>query len=218
MPSREQIYIDVCAANGVTLDPRILARKIPIADMYWRDENRKTPIDKMNKLQQFNFYIKYISRVLKEAGVKANIVLATKILLRMRRISWEFVAFDDSIPTLNLLKKQGFKLGLISNIDRKIDETYRSLGFLEFLDFSVTSHEIGCDKPDPRIFLAALKKVDMNPDEAIYIGDQYLMDVVGARNAGIKPLLLDRYNWFDDIDDCPRIKSLSEITQYLETP
>jgi putative hydrolase of the HAD superfamily len=217
IPSREQIYIDVCAANGITLDPKILARKITIADMYWRDENRKSPIEKKNKLQQFHFYVKYISRVLKEAGVKANTVLAVKILLRMRRVSWEFVAFDDSIPTLKLLKKQGFKLGLISNIDRKIDETYQSLGFLEFLDFSITSHEIGCDKPDPRIFMAALEKVNVTPDEAIYIGDQYNMDVVGARNAGIRPLLIDRYNWFEDINDCPRIKSLSEIMQYLET-
>lgn len=215
-PSREQVYVDVCADNGITLNPKILARKINIGDMYWRDENRKSPIEKRNKLQQFRFYISYISRILKESGVKANTVLATKILLKMKSIDWKFVAFDDAVPTLRSLKKRGFKLGLISNVDKKIDEVYQSLGFLEHLDFVVTSLEAGYDKPDPRIFIAALEKADAKPDEAIYIGDQYHLDVVGARNAGIKPLLIDRYDWFDDINDCPRIKSLTEITAYLE--
>jgi REG-2-like HAD superfamily hydrolase len=214
-PSREQIYVDVCADNGITLSPKILARKITIGDMYWRDENRKSPIEKRNKIQQFRFYINYISRILKESGVKSNTILATKILLRMKKIAWKFEAFDDSVPTLILLKKRGFKLGLISNVDKKIDEVYQSLGLLEHLDFVVTSHEAGCDKPDPRIFMAALEKAGVNPDEAIYVGDQYHLDVVGARNAGIKPILIDRYDWFDDINDCPRIKRLSEITEYL---
>ena len=216
-PSREQIYVDVCAENGITLNPKILARKLPVGDMYWRNENRKSPIEKRNKLQQFRFYINYISRVLKESGVKSNTILSAKILLRMKNIAWKFVAFEDAVPTLIQLKKLGLKLGLISNVDKNIDDVYQSLGFLQHLDFTVTSNEAGCDKPDPRIFMVALEKAGVNPDEAIYVGDQYHLDIVGARNAGITPLLIDRYDWFDDIDDCPRIKNLPEIIDYLET-
>jgi putative hydrolase of the HAD superfamily len=215
-PSREQLYVDVCADNGITLSLKTLARKITIGDLYWRDENRKSPIEKRNKIQQFRFYINYISKILKESGVKANTVLAAKILNRMKSMEWKFVAFDDAVPMLSLLKKKGYMLGLISNVDKNIDEVYQSLGFLEHLDFTVTSHEAGCDKPDPKIFMVALEKAGAKPEEAIYIGDQYHLDIVGARNAGIKPILIDRYDWFDDIDDCPRIKNLTELTAHLE--
>jgi putative hydrolase of the HAD superfamily len=215
-PSREQIYVDVCAANGIDLDPKILARRIYIADTYWRDENRKSPVDKRSKLQQFIFFMKYISRVLQEAGVKANIILTVKLLLRMKQIKWEFTAFDDTIPTLKSLKKEGYKLGLISNVDKNMEEVYQSLGFMDYLDFNVTSDEAGCEKPDPRIFQTALAKAHVTPEETMFIGDQYDMDIVGAKNAGIQAILIDRNNWFDDINDCPRINSLFEITKYLE--
>jgi putative hydrolase of the HAD superfamily len=217
-PSREQLYVDVCAANGINLDPKILARKIYIADMYWRDENRKSPMEKKNKLLQFLFYIKYISRVLQESGVKANSILAVKILLRMKQIKWEFVNFNDSIPTLKSLKEKGYKLGLISNVDKNIETTYKSLGILDYLDFNVTSGEAGCEKPDPGIFQTALAKGNISAEETLFVGDQYDLDIVGARNAGIKAILIDRNDWFDDINDCPRIKSLSQIKEYLKTP
>lgn len=214
-PSREQVYLDVCAENGTNLEPKVLAHALNVADNYWRDENRNSPVENKNKLQQFAFYVRYISRALSEAGVKNNKIMAIKTLQRMKKINWEFKTFDDSIPTLSMLKKSGLKVGLISNVYKNIEKTYQSLGLLEFLDFIVTSSEVGCEKPDPRIFQAALNKANIESNEAIYVGDQYQLDIVGARNVGIKAIFLDRDNWFDDITDCPRISSLSQVTEYL---
>ena len=79
----------------------------------------------------------------------------------------------------------------------------------------VTSQDAGANKPQPEIFRFALQKAGVKPAEAIYIGDQYQVDVVGARGAGMKAILLDRAGNHENITDCPRIQSLTEVTKYL---
>ncbi len=89
------------------------------------------------------------------------------------------------------------------------------LGLEPYLDFVVTSQEVGADKPKPPIFLAALDKARVNASKAVHVGDQYNMDVVGARGVGIAPILIDRYDTYPEVSDCPRIRSLTELVQYL---
>ena len=86
---------------------------------------------------------------------------------------------------------------------------------MPYLDMVLSSQEIGSAKPDPLIFIAALKKLNVQAREAIYIGDQYETDVLGARGAGINPILIDRFDLYLQISDCPRIRSLSEVLKYL---
>jgi putative hydrolase of the HAD superfamily len=92
---------------------------------------------------------------------------------------------------------------------------YHKLGLEPYLDFVVTSEEVGSDKPKPPIFLAALDRAGVNASEAAHIGDQYEIDVVGARGAGIKPILIDRYDIYPEVSDCPRFHSLTELAEYL---
>jgi FMN phosphatase YigB (HAD superfamily) len=81
----------------------------------------------------------------------------------------------------------------------------------------VTSQEVGFNKPQPEIFLAALKQAGVKPPEAVYVGDQHQIDVVGARGAGMLGILLDRYGYFEEITDCPRIRRLTEVAEHLKT-
>jgi putative hydrolase of the HAD superfamily len=96
-----------------------------------------------------------------------------------------------------------------------MESTYTELGLQPYLDFKVTSAEVGYDKPRPEIFMAALEKGKVKSKEALYVGDQYDVDIIGARGVGMKAVLIDRNNYFPDITDCPRIRSLTEITQYI---
>jgi putative hydrolase of the HAD superfamily len=84
-----------------------------------------------------------------------------------------------------------------------------------YIDFVVTPYDAGADKPDPQIFRFALKKAGVIADKTIYIGDQYKVDIMGARGVGITALLIDRYNIYTDTTDCPRINSLFELNKYL---
>ncbi|MBA7472628.1 (S)-2-haloacid dehalogenase 4A [subsurface metagenome] len=126
-----------------------------------------------------------------------------------------FALFDDVLSTLKTLKQQNFILGLLTNLDRDMVSICRELGLEPYLDFVVTAKEAGADKPSPPIFLAALDKAGVNASEAVHVGDQYKLDVIGARAIGINPILVDRYDIYPEVSDCPRIHSLTELAQHL---
>ena len=79
----------------------------------------------------------------------------------------------------------------------------------------VTSLGVGFHKPQPEIFQEALRQAGVEASEAVYVGDQYQIDVVGARGAGVKGVLIDRGDDFREITDCPRIQNLADIVQHL---
>ena len=214
-PSREDIYINICSEHGIHVEPKALAQSLPSADMFWRDENRRSPVDKRTQEEQAAFYSEYVIRVIRGAGAEISRELALEILLKLQKMSWKFTIYDDVLTTLKLLKDRNLILGLISNVGQDMEETLNDLGIQPYLDFNVTSFEAGCDKPQPEIFLAALQKARVKPEEAVYVGDQYDMDVTGARGVGMESILLDRNDWFSNITDCPRIQSLAEIVKYI---
>ena len=89
------------------------------------------------------------------------------------------------------------------------------LGLASYLDLIVTSREVGSNKSDPRIFLAALERAGVEASQALYMGDQYNPDIVGPREVGISAVLLDRFELLEESVDCPRIKTLAEVLEHL---
>jgi REG-2-like HAD superfamily hydrolase len=214
-PPREQAYIDICKEHGIKLEEKSLAKSLPIADQFWRDENRHNPIDNKTPEEKFNFWTDYVIRAVEGAGAVISRDVARKILSTMQQTKYEFRAYADVIGTLKILKEHKLILGLISNVAKDIQKTFNDLGLQPYLDYYVTSLEVGYDKPQPEIVQAALQKARVKSDEALYIGDQYELDIVGARGVGIKAVLIDRNNWFPEITDCPRIQTLNKITTYV---
>jgi putative hydrolase of the HAD superfamily len=78
----------------------------------------------------------------------------------------------------------------------------------------LVSGVVGVSKPNPEIFRLALAQAEAKPEETVHVGDVYEADVVGARNAGIKGILLDRTG-AQRAQDCPCIQGLSEIYPHL---
>jgi HAD superfamily hydrolase (TIGR01549 family) len=214
-PLREDVYIDASHELGIEVEAKALFTSLAAADIFYRNENSRSPIDKKTVEEQISFYVEYITRILGGAGVEIGRDAALQILAKIREYKWEFKVYDDALSTLQILKKRGLILGLISNVAQDMESTYTKLGLQQYLNFKVTSAEVGHDKPRPEIFLAALKKAAVKPEEALFVGDQYQIDIVGARGVGIKALLIDRNDYFPDITDCPRIRSLTEITKYV---
>jgi len=214
-PCREEFYVNTCRELGITVKARALFTSLAAADIFYRNENSRSPIDKRTPEEKINFYVEYVTRILGGAGVEIGSETALQILAKLREQKWEFKTYDDTLPTLKGLDERNLTLGLISNVAQDMEATYTELGLQPYLDFKVTSAEVGCDKPNPEIFQAALEKAQVKPEESIYIGDQYDLDIVGARGVGMKALLIDRNDYFPDITNCPRIRSLTEITQYI---
>lgn len=161
-------------------------------------------IDKAPFLKWWDVLLSYIGGNLPE-NTKLEI---TKLAgARVKVAKW--VLYDDVLPILERLKKQGLILGLISNI------TMHRAGLEKYLDVTVTAKDVGAGKPDTIIFSTAIRQAELDASEVLYVGDQYEIDVLGANKAGIKAILIDRYDLVHPIKGCPYIKTLSELTNYI---
>src|SRR4030042_3249617 len=174
---------DACREVGFEVVEEKLSRGLLMADQFYIEENTRSPLRNRPPPEQMKLYAQYERIVLREAGVEISEELALRIMQKLGGVSAKlnFVLFDDVTPTLELLKQRGLVLGLISNIDRDIMPFCQELGIAPYLDFVITSQEAGSTKPHPPIFLAALKRAGVEASEAVYVGDQYNLDIVGAR-------------------------------------
>lgn len=106
--------------------------------------------------------------------------------------------FDDVIPALTELKRQGFRLGVISNFDSRLDDVLRGCELAEFFDSVHISTRVGAAKPDPLLFDAALAHHRIEASQAWHVGDSPREDFEGAQAAGLRGILLNRQTAADN--------------------
>lgn len=128
--------------------------------------------------------------------------------------SLRFGRFADAVPTLAALRRGGHRLVVVSNWDASLPDLLGRLELAPLLDGSVTSAEAGARKPDAAIFTRALALVGVEPAAAIHVGDSVEEDVVGARNAGIEPVLLRR----DGGTGPPGVRTIASLTELSVQP
>ena len=110
------------------------------------------------------------------------------------------------------LRDFGLRLVVVSNSDGTVARSLDAAGLLSFMTHVVDSALVGYEKPDPRIFTAAVERAGADPARTLHIGDLYHADVLGARSAGIRALLLDPYgDW--TLDDVPTARDLWEVAE-----
>jgi putative hydrolase of the HAD superfamily len=124
-------------------------------------------------------------------------------------------AEPGTVEALDALLTAGYRLGVISNADGRMEAVLTQAGLRPYLEFVVDSERVGVEKPDPRIFQEGLRRMEMAPHEALYVGDLYPVDVVGARGAGMDALLLDPSGVLEW--PAPRIDSVLSLPSWLET-
>jgi putative hydrolase of the HAD superfamily len=92
---------------------------------------------------------------------------------------------------LAALRARRLIVACISNSDGTVADLLARAGLGAVLDFVVDSGVVRIEKPDPAIFALALDRAGVAAAEAMHVGDLFPVDVVGARRAGIEPVLLD---------------------------
>ncbi len=216
-PPRYQLHSQACHELGIDVSSEAIMRGILVADRYFFDENIISPVERRNPEERAEVYLRYQDITLTEAGVKLSEQLLLRIMNRIQQMfkGATFALFDDALPILRTLKDRKVVLGLLTNASKDLVSIHSKLGLEPYLDFVVTSEEAGGDKPQPSIFLAALERAGVKASEAVHVGDQYKIDVVGARGVGINPILIDRHDSYPEVTDCPRIRTLTEIANYI---
>ena len=216
-PSRYEVQSEALADFGISVTPDGILRGYYLADAFMAQQNATKPVRNLPREEYRAFFAEYERRVLRGAGVEVSHEQALEIWRRIRRIDYALAPFDDTIPALEACRRMGLTVGLISNMNQNGDELADSLGLLPYLDFSITSHEVGAEKPAPLIFERALERANTRPESAVHVGDQLTSDVAGALNVGINAVLLDRDGNHKDYKAQPRITELSELPELLET-
>ena len=123
-----------------------------------------------------------------------------------------FSLYPDVKSVLQDFHKQGLRLGLISNTHRCLELFQRHFGLEILITSAVSSYAHGFMKPHPSIFETALRAVGVEADEALMVGDSIKHDVFGARQVGMRAVLLDRTDLVDERPEAvPVISSLREL-------
>lgn len=127
--------------------------------------------------------------------------------------------FPDTYDTLKTLRRMGYKVALLTNGFTAIQT--RKISFTrvaEYMDEMLISEQLGRHKPHPLPFMTICQRLGVRTDEAVYVGDNVICDICGARGAGLIPIWKPFVRrWPKEMAPPPFIiDNLSEIPEILE--
>jgi putative hydrolase of the HAD superfamily len=160
---------------------------------------------------------RYFNTLLRHAGIERSRATDAALLelktWHDRHCLWDSV-LEGVTPALGRLHDAGIRLAVVSNSNGTVRQLLTRLGLVDRFTVVVDSAEEGVEKPDPRIFQITLERAGAVPGEALHVGDLYHVDVVGARAAGLRVVLVDEAGLYPEAD-CPRVASLAELAAHL---
>jgi putative hydrolase of the HAD superfamily len=130
-----------------------------------------------------------------------------------------WLPLEGAAEALADLRRRGHRLGVITNWDSSARKLLAEHGLDGFFEQVVVSSEVGCEKPDRRIFDLAMAAAGVRPAECLYVGDNYYLDAVGARGAGMHALVVNRFGRLgvEEITDAPIVAHVGEVAGWLES-
>jgi len=194
--------------QGISLDQTNLQKEIVQLD------------DAMNRIRQYDrddWWEQFISSKTASNPPKEFVVLVTETY-------WQAIVegselYPDTLDLLRYLKTKEYQLGLLSDTDfikgmkaHRIKES----GLEEWFQAIVVSGETGIKtKPAPEPFHILAQRLDLTPEECIFIGDKPFTDIKGAKDAGMTTILVQRRNWELSVEPDYLVKTLKELQQLL---
>ncbi len=215
-PDANVFFTDQALRLGAPAAPNIHKKTMRWAHAYWANsDDLRADIEAYGREE--TFWKNYTGRHLSSMGCSPE--LAEALTPQMQRYMDEDYQPEDCVPpdaplTLQRLREAGFRLAVVSNRTNPFDEYLVELGLRDLVDFILSAGEVNSWKPDPGVFERALELAGTQPEETLYVGDNYYADVIGAQRAGIRPVLIDPRGIFPEAE-CPVIHTLSEMVDLV---
>ncbi len=218
-PSFPELFAATCQRHGIEIDAggvravqdRIGSHIVEVA----QESGVENP--SLSSEASLEFWTYLYKKLLRELGLDEG--LAPR-LYEVFSDSRSYKLFDDVRPAFDRLDRDGYRLGLISNWEGWLEKMLVELEVGHVFDVSVISGVEGVEKPDPRIYRAALEKAEVEPERAVHVGDSPAMDAEPAAEVGMKVVLLDRHGRHSrgvsaEAPAWPTISSLQELPELL---
>lgn len=175
----------------VAIDDILLERTAPVDGTYWKA---------------------YYSKLSRDLAISDEGLISA--LIERARVSSNWCLLKpDTNEVLEELSSR-YPLAIISNADGKIVDLLKKVGIRRFFKTITDSGSIGVEKPDPRIFRAALESLNAKPETSLYVGDIYSVDYMGAAGVGMQSILMDSYGVYRD-SGLPRVESLTQLRNHI---
>jgi putative hydrolase of the HAD superfamily len=141
-------------------------------------------------------------------------LLVPRIRVPGRSLELWCVVLPGVAEALARLRSGGVQLVVVSNADGTVEEGLTRVGLRSHFHSVIDSYVVGFEKPDPRIFAAALAHAGSDPTRTLHVGDVYAADVLGARAAGLPAVLLDPHGDWGPMD-CEVARDVPEVAERI---
>jgi len=165
-------------------------------------------------------FVRYTKQIIKRMGGRGTgLDACAQEIYEEWAACQHFSLYDDVGPTLRVLAARGLRLGLISNTHRCLTSFQSHFELEGLITAAISSSQHGYMKPHRSIFEAALKLLDVAPEEAVMVGDSVEQDINGARSIGMHAVLVNRSSEAPaatQMDSFPVIHALTELSDILD--
>jgi len=201
-------YQAFCARRGIVVDPAAFDQAVAAASL---------TLDAGGGLYDPEVFIRYTRRIIEGMGGEGD---ALDEAARDIYDGWSecghFTMYEEVPDVLRAIHARGVKIGLISNTQRCLTSFQTHFALEGLFAVAVSSADHGYMKPHPSIFEAALAQVGATPSQAVMVGDSLAHDIEGARQLGMRAVLVSRSGMPASCpSDVPVVRSLRDLPPLL---
>jgi putative hydrolase of the HAD superfamily len=211
---REQAYQRVMAELGHSFTLEELERQYHLMDKHFMREHPG-----VFGHDPETFMPWFLGELNHRLGIRTDLARTWARLKELQRTDHDlWLPFEHVSGALVDLRRRSYRLGVITNWDPSARPLLEAHGLAGFFEQVLVSCEVGVEKPDPRIFTIAAERAGVAPGECLYIGDNYYVDTVGARQAGMECLIVNRFGSLgvEELRGQPIVRDISEVAAWLE--
>jgi len=183
-----------------------------IQSAFARQFRHSGPLTTANEKQ---WWKEVVHRVFSDVGMVENFDGFFDEVYDQFRGSSGWRLFPETREVLEEISHNKLKIGVISNFDSRLYSVLKDLDILAFFDSVTISSETGYAKPQPEIFMAAIRSIGVPPNRILFAGDSLLDDFQAGQNAGLEAFLVDRAGRYAGMESVRRIQTLRDLLPKL---
>jgi HAD superfamily hydrolase (TIGR01662 family) len=200
-------YREFCARHGVRVDADAFDRAVAAAS---------SSLDANGGVYDPEVFIRYTRRIIEHMGGEGpQVDAAARDIYDEWSACHHFALYEDVPDVLRTIHASGIRIGLISNTERCLTSFQSHFELEGLFDVTVSSADHGYMKPHPSIFMAALARIGSSAPDSVMVGDSLAHDIEGARQLGMRAVLVSRSGASIDCPGVPVIRSLRELPALL---